>query len=236
LLPSRPIPPIWAGLALPFCRSPGGVPDSEFLLDVITSKQESQPSDQVVLTVFGQGFVDELFKGCQLTGAAEHFADFWKLAMEILGVNAKAMKEKAVDGRDTAFSVVPRLAGRLIGNSKLFGGRLQLLPVRVQDSDGRGDAIVVEHSDTVKTYLVRWNGVKIDLTKLAKLRWIEKLKTPELCSIFGRRRSAIRQSIRTLRNSGLSGLNLTFLERNTILEQIKLEDESFGEMRAKWRR
>jgi hypothetical protein len=82
---------------------------------------------------------------------------------------------------------------------------------------------------------VQWNGVKIDLTKLAKLRWIEKLKTPELCSIFGRRRSAIRQSIRTLRNSGLSELNLTFLERNTILEQIKLEDESFGEMRAKWR-
>ena len=99
---------------------------------------------------------------------------------------------------------------------------------------GRGDAIVVEHSDTVKTYLVQWNGVKIDLTKLAKLRWIEKMKTPELCRVFGKRRSAIRQSIRTLRNSGLSELNLTELEKNSIESQIKLEDESYGEMRRKW--
>ena len=100
---------------------------------------------------------------------------------------------------------------------------------------GRGDAIVVEHSDTVKTYLVQWNGVKIDLTKLAKLRWIEKMKTPELCGVFGKRRSAIRQSIRTLRNSGLSELNLTELEKNSIKTQMMIEDESFGEMRRKWR-
>ena len=91
------------------------------------------------------------------------------------------------------------------------------------DKNGRGDAIVVEHSDIVKTYLVQWSGVKIDLTKLAKLRWIEKLKTPELCSIFGRRRSAIRQSIRTLRKCGLSGLNLTELEKNSIHVQMNCE-------------
>ena len=101
---------------------------------------------------------------------------------------------------------------------------------------GRGDAIVVEHSDTVKTYLVQWNGVKIDLTKLAKLRWIEKMKTPELCGVFGKRRSAIRQSIRTLRNSGLSGLNLTELEKNSIESQIMIENDTYAEMRSKWHR
>ena len=100
--------------------------------------------------------------------------------------------------------------------------------------NGRGDAIVVEHSDTVKTYLAQWNNVKTDLTKLAKLRWIEKMNTPELCGVFGKRRSAIRQSIRTLRNSGLSGLNLTKLEKISIESQIKCEDRVFGEMRRKW--
>ena len=101
---------------------------------------------------------------------------------------------------------------------------------------GRSDAIVVEHSDTVKTYLVQWKGVKIDLTKLAKLRWIEKMKTSELCNVFGRRRSAIRQSIRTLRNSGFSELNLTKVEKDIIESQIKREDRSWGEMREKWLR
>ena len=94
---------------------------------------------------------------------------------------------------------------------------------------------MVEHSDTVKTYLVQWNGVKIDLTKLAKLRWIEKLKTPELCGVFGKRRSAIRQSIRTLRNSGLSELNLTKVEKNIVESKIMDENRSYEKTRAKWR-
>ena len=89
----------------------------------------------------------------------------------------------------------------------------------------RSDAIVVEHSDTVKTFLVQWNGVKVDLTKLARLRRIEKMKTPELCGVFGKRRSAIRQSIRTLRNSGLSGLNLTKVEKNIIKTQMLREEK-----------
>jgi phage regulator Rha-like protein len=62
------------------------------------------------------------------------------------------------------------------------------------------------------------------------------MKTPELCGVFGKRRSAIRQSIRTLRNSGLSELNLTELEKNSIETQIMKENESYGEMRSKWHR
>ena len=36
---------------------------------------------------------------------------------------------------------------------------------------GRGDPKVIEHPDAIKAYLVRQESVKIDLTKLAKLRF-----------------------------------------------------------------
>jgi hypothetical protein len=75
---------------------------------------------------------------------------------------------------------------------------------------------------------VRWNGVKIDLAKLAKLRWIEKRSTPEICGILGKRRSAVRLSIRTIRNGLLSELNLTEFERISILEQIEHENKVYG--------
>ncbi len=78
---------------------------------------------------------------------------------------------------------------------------------------GRGDATVVEHPDAIKTYLVQQKNPKLDLTKLAKLRWIEKIKTPALCGVFGQRRSTIRQGIRTLRKCGISELNLTAEEK-----------------------
>jgi hypothetical protein len=74
---------------------------------------------------------------------------------------------------------------------------------------GRGGAIICEQPDAIRTYLMRWYGVKLDLTKLAKLRWIEEMKTPDLCAVFGKRRTAIRQSLRTLRKCGISELNLT---------------------------
>jgi len=95
-------------------------------------------------------------------------------------------------------------------------------------ADGRRDAIVCEQPDAIKKYLVRWNGVKIDLTKLAKLRWIEKMKTPDLCGVFGKRRSAIRQCLRTLRKCGISELNLTPDEQKIIRAQMKREEQSYG--------
>lgn len=88
--------------------------------------------------------------------------------------------------------------------------------------------MIDEHSAAIKTYLVRWNGVKIDLTKLAKLRWIEKMKTRELCNIFGRRRTAIRQGVQTLRKCGISELNLTEEEKKLIQRQMQLEETIYG--------
>lgn len=85
-----------------------------------------------------------------------------------------------------------------------------------------------EHPDAIKTYLVRWNGVNLDLTKLAKLRWIEKRSIPDLCQAFGKRRTAICRSIRTLRMGGISELNLTLEEGKLILTQMMLEAKING--------
>lgn len=93
---------------------------------------------------------------------------------------------------------------------------------------GRGDVRVVEPPDAIKYVLVRWNGVKTDLTKLAKLRWIEKLSTPRICGVIGKSRSAVRTSIRTIRKCGLSELNLTKDEIKLIKTQMKREHASYG--------
>lgn len=80
-----------------------------------------------------------------------------------------------------------------------------------------------EQPDAIKTYLVRWNGVKIDLTQLAKLRWIENSSIPDLCRFFEKGRTVIYQHLRTLRNGGISGLDLTDNEKKLVLRQMKLE-------------
>lgn len=79
--------------------------------------------------------------------------------------------------------------------------------------NGVGDLQVVERPDAIKTILVRWSKVKTDLNELARLRWIKKLTIPEISKELNRSRVHIRRSIRTLRNSGLSQLNLTDLEK-----------------------
>lgn len=71
--------------------------------------------------------------------------------------------------------------------------------------------------------MVRWKGAKTDLTKLAKLRWIEKRSIPDLCREFGQRRTAMYRCLRTLRKSGLSQLNLTEKERQLAQDQMMLE-------------
>jgi hypothetical protein len=95
--------------------------------------------------------------------------------------------------------------------------------------NGVRDVLVVEQPDAIKSVLVRWKGVKLDLAKLAKLRWIENKKLPELCQVFGLRRTAINRSLRTLRNSGLSELNLTDEERKVIQKQLKEEKQKYGD-------
>jgi hypothetical protein len=93
---------------------------------------------------------------------------------------------------------------------------------------GRGGVQVVEPPDAIKSVLVRWNGVKLDLAQLAKLRWIKKLSTPKICSVIGKRRSCVRASIRTIRKCVLSELNLTSEERKLIEIQFSVEDRKFG--------
>jgi predicted transcriptional regulator len=93
--------------------------------------------------------------------------------------------------------------------------------------NGARDVQVVEPPDAIKCVLVRWNGVKIDLTKLAKLRWIEKRPVPEICQAVGLRRTAVRASIRTIRKCGLSELNLTEVEINIIQDQMKREQADY---------
>ena len=93
---------------------------------------------------------------------------------------------------------------------------------------GGNQPILVEQSDAIKTYLARWKSVKLNLTELARLRWIQKLNTPALCVRLKRKRTAIRQSIRTIRNCELKGLELSPEERKQILKQIRLEEKSYG--------
>jgi hypothetical protein len=90
--------------------------------------------------------------------------------------------------------------------------------------NGGGELQVVEHPDAIKCVLVRWNGVKTDLTHLARLRWIEKKETPEICRIMDKSRSCVRASTRTLRKAGISELNLSPDERKLI--EIQLIDEA----------
>ena len=59
---------------------------------------------------------------------------------------------------------------------------------------GRGDAKVVEHPDAIKAYLVRQENVKIDLTKLAKLRFIENYENSR--AVWGLWQKAVRHSSR----------------------------------------
>jgi hypothetical protein len=96
--------------------------------------------------------------------------------------------------------------------------------------NGSGYARVLEQPDAIKVYLVRWKGVKVDITQLAKLRWIEKKKTPDLCRILGLARTTVRRRTRTLRKSGISSLNLSLEERLLIEKQITEENAIYGEI------
>ena len=92
---------------------------------------------------------------------------------------------------------------------------------------GAGDVIVVEPPDAIKTVLVRWNRVKIDLTDLARLRWIKKMTIPEISQKIHLSRSAVQVSIRTIRKAGISQLNLEDFEKIIIENEIKSEIQKF---------
>jgi hypothetical protein len=75
---------------------------------------------------------------------------------------------------------------------------------------------------------VRWNSVKIDLNELARLRWIKNMTIPKICNALGWSRSVVQVSIRTMRNSGISKMNLEEFEKITIQNAINLEIEKLA--------
>lgn len=70
-----------------------------------------------------------------------------------------------------------------------------------------------------------WKKLKINLNEVAVLRWIKKMTIPEICNALHKSRSTFQVSIRTLRNSGLSLLNLNDFEKNLIETEIIREIE-----------
>ena len=81
--------------------------------------------------------------------------------------------------------------------------------------NGVRDVQVLEPRGAVKFVPARWNGVKIDLTELAKLRWIEKRSLRAISREFGKSRSTVCACVRTISKRSLSELNLTVEERET---------------------
>ncbi len=82
---------------------------------------------------------------------------------------------------------------------------------------------------------MRWNSVKIDLNELARLRWINGLIIPKICRVLGRSRSTVQVSIRTLRNRGVSQLNLSESEKITVQNGINAEIEKLTREQVNFR-
>ena len=72
---------------------------------------------------------------------------------------------------------------------------------------------------------MRWNSVKIDLNELARLRWIKKMSLLQICKTLQWSRSTVQVSIRTIRNCGVSKMNLEEFEKISIQEAINDEIE-----------
>jgi hypothetical protein len=75
---------------------------------------------------------------------------------------------------------------------------------------------------------VQWNSVKIDLIELARLRWIKNMIIPKICNALGWSRSVVQVSIRTMRNNGISKMNLEEFEKITIQNAINQEIEKLA--------
>jgi hypothetical protein len=86
----------------------------------------------------------------------------------------------------------------------------------------------IELPDAIKTVLVRWNSVRIDLNELARLRWIKNMTIPKICNALGWSRSVVQVSIRTMRNSGISQLDLSESEKIIVQNAINAEIEKLA--------
>jgi hypothetical protein len=79
---------------------------------------------------------------------------------------------------------------------------------------GGSDVQVNELPDAIKTVLVQWSHVKIDLNELARLRWIKKMTTPEIATELGWGRTAVQTVCELFVRMGfhLAARGLTALE------------------------
>lgn len=75
---------------------------------------------------------------------------------------------------------------------------------------------------------MKWKNLKINLNEVAVLRWIKKMTIPEICNALHKSRSTAQVSIRTLRNCGVSLLNLKDFEKNLIEIEMNREIRKFG--------
>ena len=119
-----------------------------------------------------------------------------------------------------------------LNNSKKFLG----VKRSTRLTNGGSDLQVIELPDAIKTVLVRWNRAKIDLTELARLRWIEKMTLSKICQKVGMARSAVQVSTRTIRNCGISGLNLSDSEKKLIEIEMNREIEKFEREQPNFRK
>lgn len=74
---------------------------------------------------------------------------------------------------------------------------------------------------------MKWKKLKLNINEVARFRYLKKMTIEEICNALGKARSTIQVSIRTIRNSGVSLLNLKDFEKNLIEMEIDREIEEF---------
>ena len=74
--------------------------------------------------------------------------------------------------------------------------------------DGARGPIVDEPLVIDQTYSIQWQESRVDLSELARLRWIEGWKRKELALNYGRSEMAIRNYFQNIKNKKLGDFDL----------------------------
>jgi hypothetical protein len=92
----------------------------------------------------------------------------------------------------------------------------------LKDKDGARRPTVVEPMVVIEEYPIQWKRQPVDLTKLAKLRWIEKWSVARLAQYFDRSPETIQMHIcRQRKPQGLHKLALNDSELAEIQKNQK---------------
>jgi hypothetical protein len=81
--------------------------------------------------------------------------------------------------------------------------------------NGARGSSLKEPLDRAKTYPIQWRDPRVNLSELAKLRWIEGWDRKKLAAYFGRTEVAVQNYFQEIRRKGfrLSGLTESELRR-----------------------